>query len=154
MGLEPRKSLALALLLCFAEYQSLDIIWRNMRGKRILIVEDNTDLRRMFRTALSLAGYEVDEAGDGLDALHLIDNRPPDLVVLDLVLRALDGLSVQQELAARSVTRHIPIVVVTGSSLNTDALDVACVLHKPVMPDELVRTVASCLGSGARGAGA
>ncbi len=61
------------------------------------------------------------------------------------MLRALDGVSVQQELAARSLTSQIPIVVVTGSTINTDELPVARVLHKPVMPDELVRTVKQCL---------
>jgi DNA-binding response OmpR family regulator len=125
-----------------------------MRGKRILIVEDDVDLRRLFRTALSFAGYEVEEAGDGLEALRLIENRPPDLVVLDLVLRALDGVSVQQELASRTLTRQIPIVVVTGSRLYTDTLDVACVLRKPVMPDELVRTVRHCLRAATPAAGA
>jgi DNA-binding response OmpR family regulator len=121
---------------------------------RILIVEDDADLRRIFRTALSLAGYEVEDAGDGIEALHLIDNRPPDLVVLDLILRSLDGLSIQQELASRAITSRIPIVIVTGSSIETDSLDVACVLRKPVMPDELVRTVTHCLRAGAATAGA
>ncbi|SRR6266702_696499 len=119
-----------------------------MRRKRILIVEDDVDLRRMFRTALVMAGFDVEEAGDGLEALRAIENRPPDLVVLDLVLRALDGVSVQQELAGRAVTRHIPIVVVTGSTLDTSALEVACVLRKPIVPDELIGTVRKCLGSG------
>jgi len=120
-----------------------------MAQKRILIVEDNTDLRRMFKTALSLAGFAVDEAGDGIEALHIVELRRPDLVVLDLMLHALDGLSVQQDLAARAVTASIPIVIVTGSSIDTQSLDVACVLRKPVMPDELVRTVRHCLKSGA-----
>jgi len=120
-----------------------------MPQKRILIVEDNTDLRRMFKTALSLAGFIVDEAGDGLEALRVVEERRPDLVVLDLMLRALDGLSVQQELAASTATAMIPIVIVTGSTIDTDNLDVACVLRKPVMPDELVRTVRECLKSGA-----
>jgi DNA-binding response OmpR family regulator len=123
-------------------------------GKRILIVEDDTDLRRFFRTSLTMAGFEVEEASDGIDALHLIENRAPDLVVLDLVLRALDGISVQQELASRAVTRDIPIVIVTGSTIDTRALDVACVLRKPISPDELVRTVRQCLVSRARTAGA
>jgi DNA-binding response OmpR family regulator len=125
-----------------------------MRGQRILIVEDDADLRRMFRTALSLAGFEIEEAGDGIEALHLIENRPPDLVVLDLILRSLDGVSVQQELASSAATRRIPIVIVTGSDLDTDGLDVACVLRKPVLPDELIRTVEHCLRSGAPTAGA
>ena len=125
-----------------------------MRSKRILIVEDDADLRRLFRMSLIVAGYDVEEASDGIEALQLVENRTPDLVVLDLVLRTLDGVSVQQELTSRSMTRHIPIVIVTGSSLDTDRLDVACVLRKPVMPDDLVRTVASCLASGMAGAGA
>jgi DNA-binding response OmpR family regulator len=122
-------------------------------AKRILVVEDDADLRRLFRTALSIAGYHVEEAGDGLDALHLVENHPPDLVVLDLLLRALDGLSVQQELASRALTRRIPIVIVTGSGIDTSGLEVACVLRKPISPDELVRTVRQCLRSGAPTAG-
>jgi CheY-like chemotaxis protein len=116
-----------------------------MRAKRILIVEDDEHLRRMFRLALSMSGYEIEEASDGLEALHCIENRPPDLVVLDLVLRVLDGVSVQQELAARASTSHIPIVVVTGSAIDTSLLDVACVLRKPVTPDRLLQTVRQCL---------
>lgn len=112
---------------------------------RILIVEDDTDLRRMFRTTLALAGFDVEEAGDGIEALRLVENRPPDLVVLDLILQTLDGVSVLQELAARNATSEIPVVIVTGSQIDTDRLDVASVLHKPVMPDELVKTVERCL---------
>jgi CheY-like chemotaxis protein len=63
-------------------------------------------------------------------------------------------VSVQQELASRTLTRQIPIVVVTGSRLYTDTLDVACVLRKPVMPDELVRTVRHCLRAATPAAGA
>jgi DNA-binding response OmpR family regulator len=120
-----------------------------MPRKRILIVEDDSHLRRMFRTALSLAGFDVDEAGDGLEALRIVEARAPDLVVLDLTLRALDGLSVQQELAARALTSAIPIVIVTASTLPLDGVDVACILRKPVPPEELVRTVQQCLIAGA-----
>jgi two-component system response regulator MprA len=120
-----------------------------MRRTRILVVEDNIDLRRIFRTALSMAGYHVDDAADGLDALRMIENRPPDLVVLDLMLHALDGVSVQQELAAQAVTRNIPVVIVTGSDIDVAGDNVACVLRKPVMPDQLVRTVQQCLVRGA-----
>jgi CheY-like chemotaxis protein len=120
-----------------------------MRRQRILVVEDDADLRRLFRTSLALAGYDVEEAGDGLDALRLVENRIPDLVVLDLILQSLDGVSVQQELAARTITSQIPVVIVTGSAIDTGPLGVACVLRKPVMPDELVTTVQRCLSKGA-----
>ncbi|HEY2435259.1 MAG TPA: response regulator [Vicinamibacterales bacterium] len=119
-----------------------------MRAKRILIVEDDAALRRVFRMALAIAGYDVQEAGDGYEALQLVENDRPDLVVLDLILRAVDGLSVQQELASRAPTSDIPIVVVTGSTIDTSTLDVACVLHKPVTPEDLIYTVSQCLHAG------
>ena len=122
------------------------------RRQTVLIVEDDEDLRHLFRTALALAGYDVIEAGDGLEALRWIDQSPPDLVILDLLLPRISGLVVQQEITAQAVTRQIPIVVITGSTMAADDLDVACFLRKPVSPDQLIETVRSCLTSGARGA--
>lgn len=119
--------------------------------QRVLVVEDDGELRRLFRTALSLSGFEVLEAPDGIDALEIIEHDQPDLVVLDLTLVRLDGLSVQQELAARAITSHIPIVIVTASDSEVSASNVACVLRKPVWPDVLVQIVRDCL---ARGSGA
>jgi DNA-binding response OmpR family regulator len=115
----------------------------------VLVVEDNADLRRMFRITLALAGFDVDEAGDGLDALRRIDLRRPDLVVLDIGLPTISGVVVQQEIAAQAYTRQIPVVIVTGMAMNLDHLNVACVLRKPVEPEELVETVRSCLAAGA-----
>lgn len=114
-------------------------------GKVILIVEDDDDLRRMFRQALVFAGFHVSEAGDGPAALRQIDAQRPDLIVLDLMLPTMSGA----EVAAQAHSQNIPIVVVTGSASEVDA--VACVLRKPVTPERLVRTVRLCLGSGARG---
>lgn len=150
--MEELSSLATALLCGVPNY--LYHRAEKTLAKRILIVEDDTALRRFFRISLAMAGFEVEEASDGIDALHLIENRAPDLVVLDLVLRALDGISVRQELASRAVTRDIPIVIVTGSAIDTSMLDVACVLRKPVSPDELVRAIRQCLASGASTASA
>lgn len=133
--------LGIGELFCFTEYRNPDILRADMDRLRILIVEDDIDLRRLFRSVLSLAGYDVTEAGDGVDALHAIDLAPPDLVVLDLQLLALDGLSVQQELAARAATRNVPIVIVTGSDLVVEADNVVCLLRKPVSPDRLLGIV-------------
>ena len=121
------------------------------KRQTILIVEDDADLRRVWRLALQLEGYDVEEAGDGIAALRHLDNHPPDLVVLDLGLPALDGLSVQQEIAAHAVTRAIPIVIVTGSGRDLSHVDVNCVLRKPIGPDQLVETVRRCMASGAPG---
>jgi CheY-like chemotaxis protein len=119
----------------------------------ILIVEDDAELRRLWRHTLAFEGYQVHEAGDGLDALHLIEQHPPDLVILDLGLPLLGGVSVQQEIAARAHTSHIPIVVVTGSTEALSDLEVPCVLRKPVTTDELLVIVRKCLAAGAPGVG-
>ena len=119
--------------------------------RRILIVEDDEDLRSLFRIALTLEGFEVQEAGDGLEALRQIDASPPDLVLLDLGLPLVSGTVVQQEIASHVFTRNIPVVIVTGSARDLSDLQVRCVLRKPITPAELVRTVHSCLADGAPG---
>ena len=123
------------------------------RRQTILIVEDDEDLRRLFRTALTLAGYTVEEAGDGLEALQKIDHSPPDLVVLDLMLPQISGLTVRQEIAAHVFTRDIPVVIITGSTTDLSHIRSACVLRKPISPEQLLTTVQSCLADAPPGAG-
>jgi twitching motility two-component system response regulator PilH len=113
--------------------------------QRILVVEDNHDLRAMFRDALSIAGFHVTEASDGLQALRCLDNERPDLVVLDLRLPQISGVEIHDDLAANIQTRNIPIVVVSGSPHNLGDRPVECVLTKPVLPEKLVETVRQCL---------
>jgi len=113
-----------------------------------LIVEDNGDLRRMFRTALSLAGYDTQEAGDGYIALHLIDQHRPTAVVLDLGLPNIDGYVVLQELIGQAHTRDIPVIIVTAHPSAEQPPGAACLLRKPVMPDRLVDTVRACIAAG------
>ena len=95
----------------------------------------------MYQLALGLRGFEVLSACNGLEALTLVEQYPPDLVVLDLGLPIIDGFSVQQEMAAHETTRPVPIVVVTGLDVAPETLPVPCVLRKPVTPDEIVSTV-------------
>lgn len=119
-----------------------------MPRQTILVVEDDATLRQFYRTALTLAGYDVREAGDGYDALRMIDNHPPDLVILDLTLPHVSGYVVRQELAAQALTHHIPVVIVTGADrLQIDALEADCVLAKPVTAEQLVQVVRQCLAS-------
>ena len=117
--------------------------------KSILIVEDDHDLRRLFRNVLAVAGYAVREADDGTTALRQIELDPPDLVVLDLVLPTIDGLTVLAEITARAHSRQIAVVIVTGWERDDlDKMDVPCVLRKPVSPDQLLKAVRSCLDAG------
>ena len=121
-----------------------------MPRRTLLVVDDDADLRRMFRAALTLAGFEVNEASDGLEALRRLDgDRLPDLIILDIRMPMISGHAVAQEVAAQAHLRHIPVMVVTGSDEHLDYLDVACVLRKPVDPDPLVQQVWRCISSAA-----
>ena len=115
--------------------------------RSILIVEDDHDLRRMFRLALTVAGYSVSESADGINALRFIELMKPDMIVLDLGLPLLSGLDVQKEIAAHAQTRNILVVVVTGSATRLDDSGVHCILRKPVSPDYLVHVVGHCFAA-------
>jgi DNA-binding response OmpR family regulator len=117
--------------------------------RHVLIVDDDADLRRVWKLALNLDGFDVEEAGDGIEALRRIEERVPDLVVLDLGLPMLGGLSVQQEIAAHAVTRQIPVVIVTASTDDLSGVAVPCILRKPITPDELAHAVRVCLHTAA-----
>ena len=121
-----------------------------MAAQSILIVEDDVDLRHLFRTALHVEGFEVLQAGDGLNALRILDAiPPPSLIVLDLGLPLVSGRVVRDELLAQAHLRDIPVVIVTGEPGPHADLRAKGVLHKPVPPELLVRTVRTCLVSGA-----
>lgn len=112
----------------------------------ILVVEDDRQARAMFRTALRNEGYNVVAVGDGLDALTYLETHSPAAVVLDLGLPRLHGRDVLAEMAAHGLTQAVPVIVVTGESrpLLND-LDYACVLRKPISPEELITSVRGCI---------
>ena len=114
----------------------------------VLIVDDDADLRRLWRTALHLSGFQLAEAADGIEALQYLEQHTPDLVVLRLSLPRLSGLEVHQEDLSHADTRNIPIVIVTGSTAPLAHLGVHCVLRKPFAPEELVIAVMSCPRTG------
>jgi CheY-like chemotaxis protein len=116
--------------------------------RSVLVVEDDDELRRLYRHALSMGGFDVREARGGFEALRRLDSDPPDIIVLDLLMPGVDGFTVRQELASHAHTRSIPLVVVTGLVQNLDHLEVTCLLRKPVAPDDLVTVVRKCLASG------
>src|SRR6186713_3122281 len=95
--------------------------------KRILIVEDDADLRTMFQIALSLAGFDAAEARNGYEALQRVDDDPPDLIVLDIGLPDVDGSVVLQDLVEQGLARRIPVVVVTARTEPIEHVNVHCV---------------------------
>jgi type II secretory ATPase GspE/PulE/Tfp pilus assembly ATPase PilB-like protein/CheY-like chemotaxis protein len=84
------------------------------RGAKVLLVEDEEQLRRVMKDLLEREGYLVVEARDGVQALDEVDRHAPDIIVLDLNLPGLDGYSVLQQLRSRPATRGIPVMVLTA----------------------------------------
>src|SRR5438128_2843297 len=90
--------------------------WARLVGRsvpRVLVVDDDADVRALLRDAFAEAGYAVDLAGDGKAALALLARGCPDAAVVDLMLPLLDGWHVVRA-AAGTYCRGLPIVVVTG----------------------------------------
>ncbi|HWX19899.1 MAG TPA: response regulator [Candidatus Binatia bacterium] len=114
--------------------------------KKILIVEDNTELLELFRLNLKHAGFSVATATNGIEALKKARSVSPDLVVLDLVLPELDGFAVCETLRRDRATAALPILVVTGltseitrlAGLESGATDY---VTKPVSPELLVSRI-------------
>ncbi|OFW14866.1 MAG: hypothetical protein A3H29_14470 [Acidobacteria bacterium RIFCSPLOWO2_02_FULL_67_21] len=117
-------------------------VFPSSRKATLLVVEDDHALRELYRATLIAAGYAVVAVEDGIDALRYVDGRIPSLIVLDLALPRLAGHDVQRELASRAETRHIPIIVVTGTDTrDLRVTDFDGVLRKPVTTDALVAAV-------------
>jgi CheY-like chemotaxis protein len=84
--------------------------------KSILLAEDDKFLRRAAETKLKQAGFDVRVAVDGDEALAQARERPPDLMLLDLLMPKRDGLSVLKALKADTVTAAIRVVIISNSS--------------------------------------
>jgi CheY-like chemotaxis protein len=121
-----------------------------VRARRILIVDDEADVRALLLATFEDAGYDVDLASDGVLALSRILARRPDLVVLDLVMPAMDGRELIAKLAA--LPAPPPIVVISGVPGSPPSLGplqpiVRGYLSKPFPPDFLLRTCARILAA-------
>jgi type II secretory ATPase GspE/PulE/Tfp pilus assembly ATPase PilB-like protein/CheY-like chemotaxis protein len=84
------------------------------RGRCVLLVEDEDQLRRVMKDLLEREGYRVVEARDGAQALDEVDRHAPDLILLDLNLPGLDGYGVLQRLRSRASTSEVPVIVLTA----------------------------------------
>ena len=122
---------------------------RSAKRVIVFVVEDDKELRELYRSTLTIAGYVVPAMEDGLDALRLIDQGiVPSAMVLDMGLPRLGGQDVAREFRAHVETRSVPIVVVTGSDNDVDEREFSCVLRKPLTPQALVDAVVKSLHEG------
>ena len=118
---------------------------------RILVTDDDTATRKLYRDVLQSRGYAVREAGSGAECIELAQRDHPALIVLDLHMPVRDGFSAAADLKSNPDTRSIPILAVTGVSraLEIDrALEAGCdaVLNKPLAPKDLLDGVRGLLG--------
>jgi DNA-binding NtrC family response regulator len=118
--------------------------------KRILIVDDEPNVRLMLRTALESVGHAVIEAGDGKAALdHLRDSAAAcDLVVLDLLMPRMDGMELLMRLRAEKIT--VPVVILTAHGSIPEAVEAMKLgaidfLTKPITPEALRRVAAEVI---------
>jgi type IV pilus assembly protein PilB len=116
---------------------------------RILVADDDAQMRRLIRGVLQRDGFEVVEAADGLDALDLAQQGGIDLVVLDVDMPRLDGLGVLEELRGQVRTACLPVIMLTAQHGETEekALDLGAhdYLGKPVQTRSLVARVRAVL---------
>jgi len=86
--------------------------------REILLVDDHPEARRLLRRILHAHGeYEIREASSGPEALAMADERPPDLMILDLMMPGLDGFAVLDALKRQEATAAVPVIVVTAKEL-------------------------------------
>ncbi len=93
-----------------------------MSSDRILVVEDEEDIQELMRYNLGKEGYEVICVDDGESALKKVKSKKPNLIILDLMLPGIDGLSVCKQLRADSETRGIPVVMLTAKGEEADVV--------------------------------
>ena len=89
-------------------------------SKRILVVEDQEDNRRILRYLLTSAGYELIEAVTGEEGVSLAETGRPDLILMDIQLPGLDGYEATRRIKADPALSHIPIIAVTSYALSGD----------------------------------
>jgi CheY-like chemotaxis protein len=109
---------------------------------RILVVDDEPDLRFILRRIFQAAGHEVSDAGNGADALERVTGTLPDLVVTDMMMPVMGGRELIRRLRADPSTAHIPILAVTGNGELAGGAD--ALLQKPYQPGQIL-TVANAL---------
>lgn len=121
-----------------------------MDKKRILIIEDETDLALMIQTRLEVTGYEAEIVTDGEQGLAKVRSDHPDLILLDIIMPKVDGLEVCRQLKADSATKAIPIIIITASG-RKDAEEqclsagAAFCVRKPFDSQKLIEKIQSLL---------
>jgi CheY-like chemotaxis protein len=124
---------------------------------KILIAEDNAVNRELLRELLELRGYAVVEACDGQEALQMIEQAQPELLLLDIGMPVMDGFAVIQKIRENPRLAKLPVVAVTAYAMRGDQERILSsgfdgYLSKPVNPSSLTQELDRVLGRGSQAA--
>ncbi|HLA45074.1 MAG TPA: response regulator [Aggregatilineales bacterium] len=113
----------------------------------VLVVEDDVELRAIYRRVFEKVGYDIIEAANGAEALSILDEFMPDAIVLDMLMPTMGGDTVLKRLRSmqRDATKVIIITAYSSYRHAAEAEHVDAFLVKPVPPEEILHTVASLL---------
>jgi CheY-like chemotaxis protein len=128
--------------------------WAGKPRDRILIVDDDGDARELIASVLAEAGYVVDVARDGFDAINRLCAVRPDLVLTDLRMPGLTGVDLAQRIRGLG---DVPVILTTGAETHdlctgSEAYGAVACLKKPINLDELLWTIDTALACRAGGA--
>jgi CheY-like chemotaxis protein len=119
--------------------------------RRILVVDDETFMHIFMQHHLTRAGYQVLSARDGREGLEKAAREKPDLIVMDVMMEGMDGLSALRELKNSEATRGVPVIMITTSAQaltrqESEASGAAMFLTKPFSPTQLLIEIKRLLG--------
>jgi len=118
---------------------------------KVLIVDDEVHLAKILQFTLEHAGYKVETAFDGQEALEKLPLFSPDIVILDLSLPVIDGYEVCQIIKGSDVTRDIPVVILSARDFQQDGLekpiDADLFIEKPFNTEYLLNELTKLLVS-------
>ena len=119
-------------------------------GTCILIVDDNPTNLKLASQVLEIEGYTVDLATDAEQAQELLQHMTPDLILMDIALPGMDGLTLTRKLKTDEKLRHVPVVAMTAFAMKGDdrkALDAGCdgYITKPIDTRTLAQAIAGYL---------
>ena len=117
----------------------------------VLLVDDYPDAREMYAEYLEFSGFDIVQAGNGVEAIERAHDSHPDVILMDLSLPVMDGWEATRRLKADETTKDIPVLAVTGHALtgvSNDAKKAGCdgFITKPCLPEDLVTEIRKVLG--------
>ncbi|NOY69007.1 MAG: response regulator [Deltaproteobacteria bacterium] len=126
--------------------------------KKVLVIDDEPDVRQFLATCIKDAGFQVDTASDGIQALEKVKSDMPDLMTLDMVMPRESGIKLMRKLRKNKEWADIPVIVITAHARDEFGSDdikefkaftarhqAKCILEKPITPASIVKAICGIL---------